>query len=236
MNVTNTAGGPAVSLLLMVRKAFKKTWNLNNRLVTCIMPQFSIQLWKTLLPKPFWTICSLQVGHFPSSRFIFLLSELELLQEEEEQQFFNRKIRVQLHEEFCADNLWPPLSTEFLLARRSRTVFDCYLEVCDTAYYHPHLRIRIQTSAWCPEVDELQLKRRQWDAVFLLRFNSSLRKPEYIHGETPVQEKCVTLLHLSTPAVMWSWEDSFHSCAQKKHQVEQGDLNFYFSPFPKKVH
>lgn len=94
MNVTNTAGGPAVSLLPMVRKAFKKTWNLNNRLVTCIMPQFSIQLWKTLLPKLFWTICILQVGHFSSSRLIFLLSKLELLQQEEEQQYINRKILV----------------------------------------------------------------------------------------------------------------------------------------------
>lgn len=72
MNVTNTAGWPAVSLLPMVKKAFKKAWNLNNRLVTCTMPQFSIQLWKGLLPKPFWTICILQVGHFPSSKFTLL--------------------------------------------------------------------------------------------------------------------------------------------------------------------
>lgn len=161
MNVTNTAGGPAVSLLPMAKKAFNKTWNLNIRLVTCIMPQFNTQIWKTLLSKPFWTICILQLGHFPSSRCIFLLSKLELLQEEE-QQYINRKILLQLHEEFCADILWPPLSTTFLLARRSRRIFDCYLEVRDTAYYHPHLRIRIQTSVWRPEEDALQLMGRQW--------------------------------------------------------------------------
>lgn len=71
------------------------------------------------------------------------------------------------------------------------------------------------------------------DLVFLLCFNLSLRKPENIHGETPVQEKCVNLLLLSTPAVMWSWEDFFHSCAQKKHQVGQGDWNFLVH-FPKR--
>lgn len=205
------------------------------------MPQFSIQLWKTLLPKPFWTICILQVGHFPSSRFIFLLSKLELLQEEEEQQqYINRKILVQLYEEFCADTLWPPLSTKFLLARRSRRMFDCYLEVCDTAYYHPHLRIRIQTSAWRPEVDELQLTRRQFfffwkrDLVFcpvLIRLWGNQKI-------FMVRRRCKKSVSPCSFCQLQVWCDLgrifFHSCAQKKHQVGQGDLNFTLVHFPKR--